>query len=543
MRQRFGDSLILLLATTGFVLLIACANLANLLLARASAREQEMAVRLAIGASRRRLVRQLLVESLLLALIGAAIGLVVARILSDALVAALSTSQAPIFVNLQLDWRVAGFTAGLALATCLLFGIAPALKATRTSPAVAIRADGRGLSASRDRFILRRSLVVVQIALSLVLLLGSLLFARTLYNLLHADMGFSTDGVVVASLNLRRMDATPERLPLVRRSLLERIRAVPGVEVADHAGIVPISGDFWNDSLRVEGAGVESRPTVVNFSRVGPAYFHALRIPFVAGRNFGDQDRPTSTPVAVVNEALVRTQMKGGSPIGWRVRVDAAPGESDPVYEIVGVVGDTKYGDLREKFGPVVYLPASQEARPGAGMAVVVRSALPADRIVPAIVRAVGEEHPAIGLELQMMTRQVRETLTRERLMALLSGGFGVLATSMAMLGLYGVMSYIAARRRHEIGIRLALGAERRDVVRMMISDTTRLLIVGLACGTALAFAAGGAARALLFGLDPGDPTTIGLAIAALSAAVLFAAYLPAARASRLDPVTALRQE
>jgi putative ABC transport system permease protein len=543
LRQRFGDPLVLLLATTGFVLLIACANLANLLLARASARQQEMAVRLAIGASRRRLVRQLFVESLLLALLGAALGLFVARILTDGLVAALSTSQSPVFVDLRLDWRVAGFTAVLALATGLLFGIAPALKATRTAPSVAIRADGRGLSTSRERFALRRSLVVVQIALSLVLLLGALLFVRTLYNLVHAETGFSTDGVIVASLDLRRLDAAPERLRLVHQSVLDRIRALPGVEGADQAAIVPMGGDFWNQKLRVTGNGTESDPAVVNFTRVGPAYFHTLRIPLVAGRNFAAQDGPESTPVALVNAAFVREHVRRGSPIGLRVRVEAEIGKREAVYEIVGVVGDTKHGDLRETFGPMVYLPASQEANPGRGMSVVVRSTLPPNRVIPALVRAVGDEHPAIGVEVQVMTRQLRETLTRERLMALLSGGFGVLATFMATLGLYGVMSYIVTRRRHEIGIRLALGAERRDVLRMMIGDTSRLLVAGIACGTALALAAGSTARALLFGLDPGDPTTIALAIVALSAAVFVAGYLPAARASRLDPVTALRQE
>jgi putative ABC transport system permease protein len=543
LRRQFGEPLVLLLAVTGLVLLIACANLASLLLARASAREQEMAVRLAIGASRRRLIRQLLVESLLLATLGAALGLVVAQVVSGGLVAALSTGGSRIFVDLPLDWRVAGFTAALACLTCLLFGVAPALRATRTAPAAAIRAEGRGVTAGREGFGLRRTLVVGQIALSVVLLLGALLFVRTLYNLMTVDTGVVADGVLVAEFDLSRMNATPEQLSHVQRTLIERAGAIPGVEIADRADIVPMSGNFWNESLRIDATGADRAPTpAINFSRVGPAYFAALGIPFVSGRNFNAGDLPTTGRVALVNQAFVRKHLKGASPAGARFQV-TDEGDAAPAYQIVGVVRDTKYDDLREEFGPIVYVPASQETSADPDRQIVLRSRLPSDRVFPPLIRAAAEVHPAIGLDVYVLRRAFHDTLTRERLMALLAGIFGVLATFMATLGLYGVMSYMVACRRHEIGIRLALGAEARDVVRMMLRETTRLLVIGLTIGAGLALVAGRAARGLLFGLEPSDATTLGIALAVLAAAILLAGYAPAARASRLDPLTALRQD
>jgi len=544
LRERFENPLFLLLATTGVVLLIACANLASLLLARASAREQEMAVRLAIGASRRRLIRQLLVESLLVASIGAASGLLVARLVSRALVAALSTGRSPLFVDLRLDWRVAAFTAVTACLTCLLFGVAPALRATRTAPAEAIRSQGRGLTTKGAGLGLRRSLVVTQIALSLVLVLGALLFVRTLHNLMTAETGFSSDGVVVASLDLRKMGVPSAQMPQVYRTIVERARALPGVEQVEQADIVPIGGGAWNESVRLEGPQFAGRPArVVNFTRVGPAYFDALRIPFVAGRNFGNGDGPGAPLVAIVNESFVRQHANRMSPVGLRFLIDAGPGEPQPPYEIVGVVRDTKYRDLREAFGPIIYVAARQEGSPEPALQLVLRSRLPSDRIVPAMVSAMKDVHPSIAIEFQVMTERLHDTLAQERVMALLSGLFGVLAALMATIGLYGVMSYLVARRRHEIGIRMALGAERRTVMRMMLGETARLLALGLAIGAGLSLLAGRAASGLLFGLDPNDATTIAIALAMMSAVALAAGYVPAARAARLDPVVALRQD
>jgi putative ABC transport system permease protein len=543
LRRQFGEPLVLLLAVSGLVLLIACANLASLLLARATAREPEMAVRLAIGASRPRLVRQLLVESLFIATLGAALGLLVARWVSAGLVAALSTGSSPIFVDLPLDWRVAGFTAGLACLTCLLFGVAPALRATRTAPAIAMRADGRGLTANRERFGLRRSLVVGQIALSVVLVLGALLFIRTLYNVMTVDSGIAADGVMVATYDLTKMHAAPEQIVHVQRTLLERVRTLPGIEIAERADIVPMSGNFWNESLRIDAPGADRNPTPsINFTRVGPAYFATLQIPFVAGRNFTAADLPTTGPVALVNDAFVRKHLNGATPIGARFRLTDA-GEASPPYEIVGVVRDTKYEDLREAFAPIVYVPASQQTTPDPDLQVVLRARLPPDRIGPALVRAAAEVSPAIGLEIQVLRRALNDTLTRERLMALLGGIFGVLALFMAALGLYGVMSYMVACRRHEIGIRLALGAQGRDVAGMLLGETTRLLALGLTIGAGLALLAGRTAQGLLFGLDAHDATTVVIALAVLAAAILVAGSAPALRASRLDPVTALRPD
>ena len=543
LRRRYERPLWLLLAITGFVLLIACANLANLLLARASVREREIAVRLAIGASRGRLVRQLLSESLLLAVLGAAFGAVLAQVISRGLVAFLTTTNNRLFVGLGIDWRVLGFTAALAVTTCLLFGLLPALRATRLAPASAMRAGARGTTAGRERFGLRRALVSTQVALSLVLLVGALLFVRSLQRLLAVDPGFQSEGILAVSLDLRRPNYSQERRLVVYRDLLQRISARPGVLSAAQVGMTPVSGSGWNQSVIPEGAGSGESGKNSFFNRASPGYFRTMGTMLITGRDFDERDTLTSPKVAIVNEAFAKTFFGGANPVGRSFRYEAAAGEQDPIFQIVGLVKNTKYYQLREDPLPIGFFPIAQEPTPGAGANYVIRTAGSIGEIMRNITSAVGEVSPAIGIEFRPLSRQIKESLTRDRLMATLSGSFGLLAGLLAILGLYGVISYMVARRRNEIGVRIALGADRRRVIGMVLREAGLLLAVGLAVGLLLAVWTARAAETLLFGLQPHDPVTLISAVLLLAAVALAASYGPARRAAALEPMQALRDE
>jgi len=541
LRGRYESPLLLLLAIAGLVLLIACANLANLMLARATAREREIAVRLAIGASRGRIIRQLLAESLLLATIGAALGALLAQVLSRALVSFLTTQASGVFVDLQPGWRVLAFTAALAVATCLLFGLAPAVRATRTTPGAAMQTGGRGLTDSRARFDLRRALVAGQVALSLVLVVGALLFARSLRNLMTVDVGFRRDGILVVNLALPRAEMAADRRLARHREVLERIRAVPGVEAAAEAEIVPVSGSGWNDRIKLGGV---VQATISNVNAVSAGFFQTMGTPLLAGRDFDERDTSSAPRAAIVNEAFARGLLGQANPIGRTFQIQVAPGTPEPTYEVVGLVRDSKYRDLREAFAPIAFLALAQD--PGSldqYMQVMVRSRGPLLGLASAIERAMAETDPGISITLQPFADQILKSLLRERLMATLSGSFGLLAGLLATIGLYGVMSYMVARRRREIGIRMALGADRVAVVAMVMREAAILLGAGLTAGTILALAAARTARALLFGLGPGDPHTLVMAVVALTGVALLASYLPAVRAARLEPTLALREQ
>jgi putative ABC transport system permease protein len=535
LRREYENPLWTLLAIAGLVLLIACANLANLMLARASAREREIGVRLALGASRLRLLRQMLVEGLLLATAGAALGAGLAQLLSRFLIAFLSTEGSPLFMDLRPDWRVLGFTAGLAVLTCVLFGLAPALSSTRVAPVSVLKAVGRGMTSGRERFGLRRGLVVTQVALSLVLLMGALLFVRTLRNLLTLDPGFRQDNMVVADLDLTRLNIAKERRQEFKRELLNRIRALPGIDSAADTGIVPISGNSWNDVVFIEGS--DKRKVVPWFNRVTPGYFNTLRTPFLAGRDFDDHDTATSLKVAIVNETFVRKFLNGQHPIGVTFREESYVGRPTPTYQIVGLVKDAKYENLREDPVPLVYLTTAQDDRPDNFPQFLIRSNLPVATALPAIKHAVSQASPEITSEFHTLESQIRDSILLERLMATLSGLFGFLAVLLAIVGLYGIISYTVARRTNEIGIRVALGAQRGHVIGMIMREAAVLLGMGLLFGTSLALAASRTTTSLLFGLKPYDPATLALAVAAA------ASFLPAHRAARLDPMAALREE
>jgi predicted permease len=540
LRRDYGDSLNLLLGVTAVVLLIACANLANLMLARGTTREREVAVRLAIGASRHRLVRQMLSESLLLAAIGSVAGILVAQWFSRSLVALLNSDSNPLFIDLSLDWRVFAFTAGIAVAACVVFGLVPSISATRTSFGATLKAGGRGSTDGRDRFGVRRALVVVQVALSLVLVVGALLFGRSLRNLTTMDPGFRQEGILTAALDYRKAGVPEANRAELTRRIVERLRAVPGVSGVSQVFNTPVDGSFWNERVIVGGI---THQDGVNFNAVGPGYFEILGIRLIAGRDFDAHDTPESPPVAIVSEFFARTVFSGRDALGQSFDVESGPGEPRRTLHVVGIARDTKYGSLRDPFEPLAYLALTQDKHPRPFARIALATSVDMASTTAAATSALAEINPAIAIEYHSVREQVAQSLTRERLMATLSGFFGGLAVLIAMIGLYGVMSYMVARRRIEIGVRMALGADARSVLRMIVREAGVLLATGLVVGSVLSFFAARTAETFLYGLKAGDPLTLALAMASLASVTMVASWIPALRASRVQPTVALREE
>ena len=538
LRESYETPLWLLLGTSGVVLLIACANLANLLLARATTRQREIAIRLGLGASRGRVIRQLLTESLLLAIAGGAAGALIASWLSALLVGFLSTSDQSIALALGVDWRVAGFAAVLVLATCVLFGLAPALRATRVSADSVMRATGRGLTSGREVIGLRRSLVVAQIALSVVLLFGCLLFVQSLRNVAAVDPGFTPDGVVVAGVNFRHLELAPAERLTLRRQLVERVRALPGIQSAATVRIVPLSGNSNSNDVWPEAD--PARRTSTMFNAVGAGYFETMKIPLVAGRDFDSRDVPGAVAAMIVDETFATALFPGKPAVGARVTRQATPSSPEVTYEIVGVVRNSTYGNLREDKEPTAFLADEQAGAP-AFTRLVVRSSLPAETVTAELTRAMADLHPRIGISYSVLAADMRNTLQLERLMATLSSGFGVLAATLTLVGLYGVIAYTVARRTNEIGVRMALGAGARDVVRLVVQETGWTLLVGVTLGVALAIAAGRQAAALLFNVPPNDPWLLISSVGLLAVIAIVASAVPARRATEIQPIVALR--
>ncbi len=541
LREDSATPLWLLLGISGLVLLIACANLANLMLARAGARERQITIRLALGASRGRMIRELLSESLLLAAAGAICGIFLAFAVSRVLVAFISTPDSQIFLDLDMDWRVLAFTTALAVLTTVLFGLAPAVRATRAEPATLLQSGSRGMSGGRERFSLRRILVVSQVALSVVLLMGALLFVRSLRNLTALNAGFQQNGILITRVDFKRLQMPEERYAEYKREIVKRVQAIPGVECAAGAMLVPFGGSTWNQNVLTEGSDDDKGVTWLNF--LGPGYFQTVGTPLLAGRDFDDRDTAASVKVAIVNQAFVRKILKGTEPLGKRFRLHEAPGKPRPLYDIVGVTGDNKFQDMHEEFLPFVYFPSTQQEKPSPDDQVLIRSSLPLTSLIASMKQTMGFVNPGIDLEFKVFNAQIHNSLLQDELMATLSGFFGFLAALLAAIGLYGVISYMVVQRTKEIGIRMAIGADRVAVVRMILRESGVLTVAGLVIGTGLALGAAQAAKSLLYGLKPRDPLTLVMAIVTLSAVAALASFLPAYRASKLDPLIALRYE
>jgi putative ABC transport system permease protein len=397
------------------------------------------------------------------------------------------------------------------------------------------------LTADRARFGTGRVLVATQVALSLVLIVGALLFVRTLRNLTTLDPGFRADGLLSTQIDMTPLNLPSAQRAEMHRRVLERVLAVPGVESATEAAVVPVSGSGWNERMLV-GSGLEPAG-ISNVNRVSEGFFKTFGMTLLTGRDFTPRDTTASPRVAIVNEAFVREILKGGKPIGQTFAFQPDAGAPVQPFEIVGLVRDTKYRTLREASGAIAYIVEAQAAMPDPYTMLVTRSSVPPATLIAPITQALAEVNPAMIVDFNVLTEQIAQTLVLERLMATLAGFFGALAGLLAVIGLYGILSYMVARRRGEIGIRMALGADRRAVVVLIVREAGRLLAIGLVIGAILAASAARTAESLLFGLEPRDPATLIGGVLALAIVAVLAAYVPARRAARLDPVVALRED
>jgi predicted permease len=543
LRRNYSGPLQIVLGLVGAVLLVACANLANLLLARAASRRHELSVRLALGASRFRLAKQLLAETAMLAAAGAGFGLLVAQWGSALLVRQLGTPSAAVTLDLSIDWRVIAFTTAVAALTALVFGLAPALGVTGIAPLDAIKEQTRTVSGDR-RFGLRSALVAVQVGLSLALVVGGLLFVRTLTALSSASLGFNPEGVVSIYVDTRRYDgAGAAQLHLLDR-LRDAAAAVPGVSSASLSVLMPIGSARWNTIVdpTPATASLTERQRLPWVNLVSPGWFHTLGMHLVAGRDFDARDAAGAERVMVVNESFARRFFGEGPAIGQQIHTSLeGPGKNG--YRIVGIVNDAVYTSARRGVEPTVYASIAQLDHVPTTAVVTVRAASGSGgQLARDLSSALTRAESRISFTIRPLAAQVSASLRQERLVAMLAGFFGGLALLLAAIGLYGVTSHSVASRRAEIGIRMALGADPAGVVRLVLRRLGWLLAAGIALGIAVSWWTVALFEKLLFGMQPRDPLTFALAAGTLLAAGLLAGWLPARRAARIDPVQTLRE-
>jgi len=541
LRERYRRPLTTILVVVGLVLLIACLNIANLLLARATVRRHEMSVRAALGASGWRIARQLLIESLVLSISGAALGLLLAQWGSRVLVQQLSTRTNTVFLDLSLDWRILAFTAGVTVATTLLFGIAPAFRTARVAPIEAIRELGRGMIGSR-RLTLAGTLVATQVALSMVLLVAAMLFVRTFANLASRPIGFDRNGVLLVNVDLRRAPEPAEQRRELGDRIVEAVRTLPGVKSASASALSPIGNMSWNGAFQVVGAPPQTgRQRLAYRNALAPGWFATYGTALVSGRDFEPADRAGSAAVAIVNQAFARRFLDGKSPIGRTLRIENS---SESPLEVVGVVENAVYRSLRDDPPPTVYTPMAQTIDdPFAQLIVSVRTAGGAPALLTrSVAAAINGVHPDLALTFRPLADQVNAAMTQERVVAMLSGFFGVLALLLAGLGLYGVTAYAVSQRRAEIGVRMALGAAPAGVMRLVLRRVGVLVLLGVLAGVGLSWWASRFVSTLLFALEPRDPVTLAGAALTLGLIGALAGWIPAYRATRIDPAEVLRE-
>ncbi|MGH9161459.1 MAG: ABC transporter permease, partial [Vicinamibacteraceae bacterium] len=554
LRRQYSQPLLVLIVLVGLILALACANIANLLLARAAARKREIALRLSLGAGRLRIVRQLLTESALLGVLGGAVGVLLATWGVAFLTGLLANGEASFTLRADLNWRVLSAAAGLSLLASMLFGLAPALEATRVDVMPALKAathtgqPGTGLPL--ERISLRQLLMVGQIAISLVMLVAAGLFVRTLANLHSIELGFNRENVLLFQVDARKAGYEEPRVSAFYRDLRKRFSSIPGVRSASLAETSLIESGH---GLPLGASGAPPDPAN-RFLTVGPAFFATMQTPILAGRDFEDNDRSGSPAVAVINEAFAKANFSDRSPLGQHLilwfaegtlqQISAGGGRVARRMEIVGVSKNSRYGSLTGAIPPVAYIPYDQGYPQPDQMVYALRTWGDPLRYVNAVREIVRQADARVPVsDVRTQATDIDQTISREITFARLSSGFAILALVIACVGLYGTVSYNVARRTGEIGIRMALGAQRSSVVRMVLREVLVLAAVGVAIGIAAALATSELIGSFLYGIEANDPLAFVLAVTTLLGAALLAGYVPARKASRIDPITAVRHE
>jgi predicted permease len=539
-RNDFSTALMVLMGMVGLVLLIACANVANLLIARGFSRQKEIAVRLSLGASRGRLVTQLLIESLVLSIIGGVAGVLLAIALTKGLLAVVPSEGSPLLVRAEPDLRIMLFALGLTFITGIIFGLVPALRASRPDPWTTLKDTIGSVAGAGGSLFLRKGLVTAQVALSFLLLFGAGLFVRSLQNLKTTDTGVVLDNLITFQLAPALSGYDDERATTLYTTLLDRLRNVPGVHSAGLATVPILSGDEWDSTTSVEGHKPGDGEDMQAFmNAVSPGYFATMKVPLLEGRDFSRVDLKEEAKVAIVNRRFATHFFKGRSAIGKRLGRGGGPGTKLDI-QIVGVVADSLYEGPREGVRRQVFLPNWGKN----SAAVYVRttsSSSEAQRLVRNEVRTLDAAMPLF--EVKTLQGQLDETLLTDRLVAMLAAGFGLLATVLASIGLYGVMAFVVARRRKELGIRLALGAQPGALLWLVMQEVLILLAIGLAIGVPSAIGLGQLVATQLYGIQPHDPGIAVTTMVLLTIVSAAAGLIPARRASRIDPILALRYE
>jgi len=550
LRQQFDQPLQVLMAIVGLVLLIACANVAGLMLTRGVAREKEIAVRRALGASRWRLMKQLLTECMLISLMGTIVGFLFARWGTVLLIRSISIhnfyalGNIPVLLDLSLDGCVLGFTAAVAILTPALFGILPSLRSTGVSLTSAMTGS-RTVEFDRPaRFRSRKLIVASQVAFSLVLLVAAGLLLRSFAKLATLDPGFDPKNVLIVYPNLWQAKVPRDRRPTTLDQIQNRLRALPGVLSASRSSVTPAEVSYGAHNVYTEWSkGFTDAESLSMSVNVSPEYFGTLRMQFVAGRDFNGGDTATSPMVAIIDQTAARRFFPDLDPVGRTFWIDGIAGQPGPPIEVVGIVRDAKYQSLREQIHPTVFFPATQAPDLLVADAFELRTAIRPTALISSVQAAVASVNSGISLEFHTLAQQVSDSMVQERLLALLSGFFGSLALLLAVIGLYGTVTYIVAQRQREFGIRLALGAEPGSILRLVMLDVISVVAGGLLAGIAISVAVTRLLQELLFGIGPRDTVTLVVAVAALSVVALVAGYLPGRRATKIEPMEALRYE